>query len=311
MGGGPGVDPRELDGSALGTVGAAGRDAAWPSVATDSAARLWVNYARAGIAECLSAVASAIQPGTTGHAPITIRTGDGRYEFDGGPDRGRLHRRDADPTDGAVMAAYGATPIDDGGGSNTQLWQQVVATLTDVGLGRRRPPVSLAAMRVSTLFARTLWDDPVGGGGRLSAPAPRRVRPQDRGRDLHHDVSSASARPRRSSGSSGRRWTAMGSQEFWMPIVLPAEPWRATGRYAAYGDPMFRPRTGTVATSCSGPRRRRSWPSSRSRSSHRTGTHWRTCTKWNGSTDEFPSAVRLLRPRVPDEGRTRSTGTRT
>ena len=69
-GGGPGVDPRELDGASKGTVGAAGRDAAWPSVATDSAGRLWVNYARAGIAECLSAVASVMQPGTTGHAPI-------------------------------------------------------------------------------------------------------------------------------------------------------------------------------------------------------------------------------------------------
>jgi prolyl-tRNA synthetase len=33
---------------------------------------------------------------------------------------------------------------------------------------------------------------------------------------------------------------AAGSQELRMPIVLPAEPWRATGRYAAYGDLMFR-----------------------------------------------------------------------
>ena len=33
---------------------------------------------------------------------------------------------------------------------------------------------------------------------------------------------------------------AAGSQELRMPIVLPAEPWRATGRYHAYGDLMFR-----------------------------------------------------------------------
>jgi hypothetical protein len=30
------------------------------------------------------------------------------------------------------MAAYGAYPIDDGGGTATRLWQQVIATLTDV-----------------------------------------------------------------------------------------------------------------------------------------------------------------------------------
>ena len=35
---------------------------------------------------------------------------------------------------------------------------------------------------------------------------------------------------------------AAGAQELRMPIVLPAEPWRATGRYAAYGDLMFRMR---------------------------------------------------------------------
>jgi sugar (pentulose or hexulose) kinase len=30
------------------------------------------------------------------------------------------------------MATYGAYPIDDGGGSQTQVWQQVIATVTDV-----------------------------------------------------------------------------------------------------------------------------------------------------------------------------------
>ena len=33
---------------------------------------------------------------------------------------------------------------------------------------------------------------------------------------------------------------AAGSQQLRMPIVLPAEPWKATGRYDAYGDLMFR-----------------------------------------------------------------------
>ena len=119
--------------SRKGTVGAAGLDAAWPSVATDSAGKLWVNYARAGVGECLSAVASVIQPGTTGHAAVSIRTGDGRYEFGPGPDRwGDFTAITRDPLNGTQMAAYGAYPIDDGGSAPTEVWQQVIASLTDV-----------------------------------------------------------------------------------------------------------------------------------------------------------------------------------
>lgn len=33
---------------------------------------------------------------------------------------------------------------------------------------------------------------------------------------------------------------ASGAQELRMPIVLPAEPWKATGRYEAYGDTLFK-----------------------------------------------------------------------
>ena len=43
-----------------------------------------------------------------------------------------------------------------------------------------------------------------------------------------------------------------------MPIVLPAEPWKATGRWAAYGELIFRIRTATAGSSSSGRRRRRS-----------------------------------------------------
>ena len=115
-----------------GTVGAAGLDSAWPSVATDSEGKLWVNYARAGVGECLSAVASVIQPGATGHAAIPIWTGDGRYEFGPGPDRwGDYTALVRDPLNGTQMAAYGAYPIDDGGSAPTAIWQQVIATLTD------------------------------------------------------------------------------------------------------------------------------------------------------------------------------------
>jgi hypothetical protein len=117
-----------------GIVGAGARDLAWPSIATDGAGKLWVNYARAGASECLSAYASVIQPGATGHAFVPIRAGDGRYEYAPGVERwGDYTAISRDPLDPATMATYGAYPVDDGvGGSATDLWQQVIATLTDV-----------------------------------------------------------------------------------------------------------------------------------------------------------------------------------
>jgi hypothetical protein len=116
-----------------GIVGRAGRDAAWPSLATDSEGKLWVNYARAGVSECLTAMASVVQPGATAHAAVSIRTGSGRYEASAGPERwGDYTAVSRDPLNGTQMAAYGAHPVDDGGASHTQRWQQVIATLTDV-----------------------------------------------------------------------------------------------------------------------------------------------------------------------------------
>ena len=117
-----------------GLVGAAGRDVAWPSIATDGNGKLWVNYARAGAAQCLAAYAAVIPPGATGSASVLIQPGDRRYEFAPGAERwGDYTAISRDPTDPATMAAYGAYPIDDGvGGSATRLWQQVIATLTDV-----------------------------------------------------------------------------------------------------------------------------------------------------------------------------------
>lgn len=117
-----------------GLVGAAGRDVAWPSIATDGNGKLWVNHVRAGAAQCLGAYAAVIQPGARGSASVLIRPGDARYEFAQGPERwGDYTAISRDPTDPATMAAYGAYPVDDGvGGSATRLWQQVIATLTDV-----------------------------------------------------------------------------------------------------------------------------------------------------------------------------------
>jgi hypothetical protein len=132
------VDPASTlansDVSRKGRVAAAGRDLAWPSVATDGDGKLWVNYARAGAAECLAAYAGVIQPGATGAASVLIHGGDGRYEYSFGVERwGDYTAVARDPVDPTVMAAYGAYPTDDGvGGPRTELWQQVIGTLTDV-----------------------------------------------------------------------------------------------------------------------------------------------------------------------------------
>jgi hypothetical protein len=132
------VDPASplanSDVSRKGLVGAVGRDLAWPSVATDGDGKLWVNYARAGVNQCLAAYAGVVQPGAAGAASVLIHAGDGRYEYGSGVERwGDYTAISRDPVDPTAMAAYGQYPIDDGvGGTTTDLWQQVIATLTDV-----------------------------------------------------------------------------------------------------------------------------------------------------------------------------------
>ncbi|MBA3363326.1 MAG: hypothetical protein H0T07_02850 [Actinobacteria bacterium] len=132
------VDPSSVlansDVTRKGRVGAAGRDVAWPSIATDGDGKVWVNYARAGAPECLAAYAGVVQPGATSSSSILIQAGFGRYEYGPGVERwGDYTAISRDPLDPSTMAAYGAYPIDDGeGGTATDLWQQVIATLTDV-----------------------------------------------------------------------------------------------------------------------------------------------------------------------------------
>jgi hypothetical protein len=132
------IDPAATLGNSIvtrkGSVGASGRDAAWPSVATDADGKLWVNYASAGGAECLAAYAAVVQPGGRTVASILFHAGEARYEFDPGVDRwGDYTAIARDPVDPTTMAAYGAYPIDDGvGGTPTRLWQQVITTLRDI-----------------------------------------------------------------------------------------------------------------------------------------------------------------------------------
>jgi hypothetical protein len=138
------VDPAstlaDSDVTRTATIGAAGHDLAWPSIATDADGKLWVNYARAGAAECLAAYASVIQPGAQASAPVMIHGGDGRYEASapssfnpGGVERwGDYTAIARDPVTPTHMATYGAYPIDDGvGGARTDLWQQVIASVAD------------------------------------------------------------------------------------------------------------------------------------------------------------------------------------
>jgi hypothetical protein len=120
-----------------GTIGAAGRDSAWPSVATDSGGNLWLNYARAGIGgveECLSAYAAVVHPGATAASQAVYRTGEARYEFTAGDIErwGDYTAITRDPLTGTTVAVYGAYTLDDGAGSSTDIWQQVIATLEDV-----------------------------------------------------------------------------------------------------------------------------------------------------------------------------------
>jgi hypothetical protein len=116
-----------------GRVGEAGHDAAWPSIATDGDGKVWVDYARAGAGECLAAYGAVIQPGDTRAASVLIQAGSGRYEYAPGLERwGDFTAISRDPVDQTAMATYGAYPIDDGGGTQTKVWQQVIATVTDV-----------------------------------------------------------------------------------------------------------------------------------------------------------------------------------
>jgi hypothetical protein len=130
------VDPASTLGNSdvtrTGTIGAPGRDLAWPSITTDGGGKLWINYARAGTGECLAAYASVVQPGQSAAAPILIKPGFGRYEFSPGVERwGDYTAVSRDPVTPTQVATYGAYPFDDGGGAATHLWRQVIASVED------------------------------------------------------------------------------------------------------------------------------------------------------------------------------------
>jgi hypothetical protein len=129
----PAVALGDSDVTRTGTIGAVGRDLAWPSIATDGDGKIWVNYARAGAAECLAAYASVVEPGTSGSSAVLIKPGFGRYEFSSGiVERwGDYTAVSRDPVTPTQVATYGAYPFDDGGGTQTRLWRQVIASVED------------------------------------------------------------------------------------------------------------------------------------------------------------------------------------
>jgi prolyl-tRNA synthetase len=95
-------------------------------------------------------------------------------------------------------------------------------------------------MRVSTLFARTLRDDPAEAEVSSHRLLLRAAFIRKTAAGVYTSMPLGLRTMNKIERIVREEMDAAGSQELRMPIVLPAEPWRATGRYDAYGDLMFR-----------------------------------------------------------------------
>jgi hypothetical protein len=121
-----------------GVVGRDGYDAGWPSVATDANGVLFVNYNEGSAAhdECISAMATTVEPGqTTDTGPTTLEAGDARYQFSAGVERWgdytAINRDPADPS-GASMAVFSSYAFDPEPPSPTTfLWDGWIAVISD------------------------------------------------------------------------------------------------------------------------------------------------------------------------------------
>jgi prolyl-tRNA synthetase len=95
-------------------------------------------------------------------------------------------------------------------------------------------------MRVSKLFARTLREDPA----EADVPSHRLLLRAALIRKVAAGIYTTMPLGLRTMNKIERvvreEMNASGAQELRMPIVLPAEPWKLTGRWKAYGDLMFR-----------------------------------------------------------------------
>jgi prolyl-tRNA synthetase len=108
-------------------------------------------------------------------------------------------------------------------------------TLSSGGLG-----ILPTLMRLSTLFARTLREDPA----EAEAPSHKLLLRGAFVRKLMAGVYTTMPLGmrvmRKIEAIVREEMDAAGSQEMRVPITLPAEPWQRTGRWEAYGDEMFR-----------------------------------------------------------------------
>ena len=95
-------------------------------------------------------------------------------------------------------------------------------------------------MRVSKLFARTLREDPA----EAEVPSHRLLLRAAFIRKVAAGIYTSMPLGLRTMNKIERivreEMNASGAQELRMPIVLPAEPWKLTGRWQAYGDLIFR-----------------------------------------------------------------------
>ena len=95
-------------------------------------------------------------------------------------------------------------------------------------------------MRVSTLFARTLRDDPAEAEVSSHRLLLRAAFIRKTAAGIYTSMPLGLRTMSKIERIVREEMDAAGSQELRMPIVLPAEPWKATGRYDGYGELMFR-----------------------------------------------------------------------
>jgi prolyl-tRNA synthetase len=96
------------------------------------------------------------------------------------------------------------------------------------------------AMRASDLFARTLRDDPAGAEAASDRLLQRAAFVRRLMAGVYTTLPLGVRTMRKIAGIVREEMDATGAQEIRMPIILPAEPWKVTGRWQAYGDLMFK-----------------------------------------------------------------------
>ncbi|HEY2965744.1 MAG TPA: proline--tRNA ligase, partial [Actinomycetota bacterium] len=95
-------------------------------------------------------------------------------------------------------------------------------------------------MRLSALFAPTLRDDPAEAEIASHRLLLRAAFVRQVAAGVYTTLPLGLRSIRKIERIVREEMNASGAQEFRMPILLPAEPWKATGRWDLYGDTLFR-----------------------------------------------------------------------